>query len=126
MGFLYSFLIYAWFIIIGKLIWYLDFEFINYDGNSLFLKFCVLLGWYGLMTIAMLPISNILCEKDFVKYEMGTLPQQKLKQYFLMSVAIVFFCGMYGSMIFMTIGLIIGIFSEDAANVFLKYTTLMK
>ncbi len=116
-----AFIVYAWFVVVGKTIWRLDFAFINYDGPSSYLEFCSMIGWFVVMAVGMWPAAGVLAKvgnpKDWALRDYGAT--------FGLAAMLVLLC-MFGTMLVAMIGLAIGFISEDAANVFIKYTTMMR
>lgn len=117
-------LIYAWFIAVGKIVWWLDYDFLNYDGPSSYLDMCSMLGWYALLTVGMLPAAWVMKLQEKPQPSEWTLGDYGMS--FGLSAMLVFICLIAGMFVFGMLGLVVGWFSEDAANTFLRYTTIMQ
>lgn len=113
---------YAWFVVAGKLLYWYEPAFLDYDGPSHFLQICVKAGFCGYFVLAMVPVALVY---------IGMLPREartvKSEAIILVSMPfmLAFLC------VFITVGmmlvaLIIGLFSEDAAENFLLATTVIR
>lgn len=132
---------YAWFVIVGKTMWWLDFEFLKYDGPSTYLYLCSTVGCIAVLSLGMFPVAAYLhsCPTPWWRrteaFERlpgaGRLPIQRwrLKDYLVVlgsSALLVVIYMMVSAFVFGFLGLAISRISEDAANTFLRFTTIMR
>ena len=118
---------YIWFLFVGKTIWKLDFAFMQYDGPSEYLELCVKVGWWFTLALGMLPAG-------LAVHYFEHLDQKQRKEWsykdligaFLFGGVLSFGYALGGTLLFGGIGLVIGLFSEDYANAFIKLFTIMR
>jgi hypothetical protein len=81
-------------------------------------------GFFAVFCIGMLPVSFIF--HVWTKPEGEPLCLGDYAGVLGLSAALVFGCMLAGTMLFGGVGLVISWFSEDAANSFIRFTTVMR
>lgn len=116
-------LAYAYFVFVGKVVWWLDFAFLHYRGPSSYLVFCSFAGWFGLMTAGMFPAAAW-----YQVQESGRIKTWHAIHYWFatLTAATVVFGSMFlGTVVFVLLSLMIGLVSEEAASTFRRFTTVI-
>ncbi len=116
-------LIYVWFVAVGKALWRWEPAFLNYEGPSQFLEFSSMLGFYGVMTLGMMPVSMIMHSLELESER--TWQGKNFAISAGLAALLVFLCMLvsFGLTLF---GGLISLISEDLANLLVKYATITR
>ena len=112
---------YAYFVFACKVVKWFDFDFLHYDGPSGFLQFCRFVGHFVAISVVMYPVGCWLV----LLYGKGSSKGWEGKDYLsalLYSALVSPPLLVFGWLVVVPLGWLIGLMSEDASEAFLSFT----